>query len=71
MSVLRKNANQYGDILLFGEGRREREAVGDMKKREEETCMQGAPLDYTNPHRSRAVGTACLPRRLPLSLLKA
>ena len=31
-----KSPNQYGDILLFGEGRREREAVGDMKKREEE-----------------------------------
>ena len=33
MSVPRKEVpNQYGDILLFREGRREREAVGDRKK---------------------------------------
>ena len=33
MSVPRKeNPNQYGDILLFGEGRREREAVADRKE---------------------------------------
>ena len=69
MSVRRKeNAIQYGDILLVGEGRREREAVGDRKKT---TCMHGAPLGYKNPHQSRAVGTASLPHRLPLSPLKA
>ena len=71
MSVPRKSPNQYGDILLFGEGRREREAVGEMKKREEEPCMHGAPLGYRNPHRSRVVGTAGLPKHLPLSPLKA
>ena len=69
MSVPRKeNPNQYGDILLVREGRREREAVKDRKKT---TCMHGAPLNYRNPDRSRAVGTACLPHCLPLSLLKA
>ena len=35
------------------------------------TCMHTALLGYKNPHRSRAVGTACLPKRLPLSPLKA
>ena len=35
------------------------------------TCMQGALLGYENPPRSRAVGTACLPHRLPLSPLKS
>ena len=34
-------------------------------------CMDGALLGYKKPHRSRVVGTACLPHRLPLSLLKA
>ena len=34
MSVPRKKPNQYPDILLSEEGGREREAVGDMKKRE-------------------------------------
>ena len=34
MSVPRKESpNQYGDILLFGERRREREAVGDSKRK--------------------------------------
>ena len=32
MSVRRKAPNQYGDISLFGEGRREREAVGHRKR---------------------------------------
>ena len=36
----KENPNQYGDILLFGEGRREREAMGDRKKT---TCMQAHP----------------------------
>ena len=35
------------------------------------TCMQGATLGYKKPHQSRAVGAARLPRRLPLSPLKA
>ena len=34
-------------------------------------CLHGAPLGYKHPHRSRAVGTACLPHRLPLSPLNA
>ena len=68
MSVPRKeNPNQYGVLFLVGEGRREREAVGDRKKT---MCMHGAPLGYKNPHQSRAVGTACLPTQLPLSPLK-
>ena len=33
MSVPRKeNSNQYGDILVLGEGKRARDAVGDKKK---------------------------------------
>ena len=44
MSVPQKeNANQYGDILLFGEGRREREAVGDSKKYEDNVHARRAP----------------------------
>ena len=61
MSVPPKNPNQYGDLLLFAEQRREREAVGDTKKHEEETCMHGAPLGYQNPRRSRAVGLQVYP----------
>ena len=40
MSVPEKeNPNQYGDILLFGERRREREAVGDWKEdRRQRAC---------------------------------
>ena len=69
MSVPRKETpNQYGDILLDGEGKREREAVGDKNKT---MCMHGAALSYTNPHQNRSVSTACLPHRLPLSPLKA
>ena len=66
MSVQREqNPNSYMCILLFGEGWREREAVGDRTNR----CMHGAPLGYKNPHRSGAAGTAGLPHRLPLSPL--
>ena len=44
MSVPRRNPNQHGDILLFGEGRREREAVRDMKKGEEQNVhARGTP----------------------------
>ena len=68
MSVPRnENPNQYGDILLVAEGRREQDTVGDKKKT---MCMHGAPLGYKTPHRSRTVGTACLPHRLPLSPLR-
>ena len=31
----KENPNQYGDILLFGERRREQEAVGDRKEHED------------------------------------
>ena len=44
MSLPRKKPNQYGDTILFGEGKGEQEATGDMKKREEETCKHPAPL---------------------------
>ena len=71
MSVPQNHPTQYGDILLFAEGGREREAVGDMRKREDETCMRGATLGYKNSHQSRAVGTAGLPHHPALSPLNA
>ena len=67
MSVPWEKPKQYGVILLVGERRREPEAAGDNTKR----CMHGARLGYNNPHLSRALGTARLPHRLPLSALKA
>ena len=69
MSVpIKENPNQYWDIFFVGERRSEREAVKDRKKT---SCMHCAPLGYKNPHRSRAVGTACLPHRPPLLSLRA
>ena len=49
MSVPRKeNPNRYGYILLFGEGRREREAVGDSKEYEENVHARRAPRLQTS-----------------------
>ena len=68
MSVPRKeNPNQYGIYFCFGKG-------GESEKRWEtgmKMCMHGALLGYRNPHQSMALGTAGLPHRLPLPLLKA
>ena len=50
MSVPRKeNPNQYGDILLFGEGRREREVVGDRKEDEDNVHTRRAPRLQKSP----------------------
>ena len=50
MSVPRKeNPNQYGDILLFGEGTREREAMGDRKECEENVHAWRAPRLQKSP----------------------
>ena len=50
MSMLPKeNPNQYGDILLFGEGRREREAVGDRKEHEDNVHARRAPRLQKSP----------------------
>ena len=50
MSVPRKeNPNQYGDILLFGERRREREAVGDRKEHEDNVHARRAPRLQKSP----------------------
>ena len=50
MSVPRKeNPNQYGDISLFGEGKREREAVGDGKEYEENVHARRAPRLQKSP----------------------
>ena len=50
MSVPRKeNPNQYGDILLFGEGGREREAVGDRKEYEGNVHARRAPRLQKSP----------------------
>ena len=50
MSVPRKeNPKQYGDILLFREGRREREAVGDRKEFEENVHARRAPRLQKSP----------------------
>ena len=68
MSVPRKESpNQYEYILLFGEGRREREALGDRK---EDVHARRAPRLQKSPP-EQGVGTAGLPHRLPLSPLKA
>ena len=71
MSVQRKeNPNQYGDIIVWGKEERARSSERQ-ERSVKKTCMQGAPLGYKNPQRSRAVCTACLPDCLPLSPLKA
>ena len=71
MSVPRKeNPNQYGDVYCLGKGE-ESEKRWETGKNMKRMCMHGALLGYKNPHRSRAVGTAGLPHRLPLSPLKA
>ena len=50
MSVPQKgNPNQYGDILLFGEGRGEREAVGDGKECEENVHARRDPRLQKSP----------------------
>ena len=70
MSVPRKeNPNQYGDILLFGERRRELEAVGDRKEHEDGVHARRAPrLQKSPPEQHRGYR---IPHRLPLSPLKA
>ena len=50
VGVPRKNLDQYGDILLFGEGRREPEAVGDRTRNVHTRRAPGL-------HRSRALAT--------------
>ena len=71
MSVPRKeNPNQYGIYYCLakgGESEKRWETVKNMKR----MCMHGALLGYKNTRGSRAVGTAGLPHRLPLSPLKA
>ena len=68
MSVPRKeNPNPYGIYYCLGKGGESEKRWGTGKK----MWMHGALLGYKNPHRSRAVGTAGLPHRLPLSPLKA
>ena len=50
MSVPRKeNPNQYGDILLFGERRREREEVRDRKEHEDNVHARRAPRLQKSP----------------------
>ena len=71
MSVPRKESpNQYGFILLFRKGG-EDDKRWETGKNMKITCMHGALLGHKSPHRSTVVGTACLPHRLPPSLLKA
>ena len=71
MSVPRKeNPNQYGIYYCFGKGG-ESEKRWQTVKIMKRTCMHGALLIYKNPHQSRAVGTAGLSHRLPLSPLRA
>ena len=55
MSVPRKkNPNQYGDILLFGERRREQEAVGDRKEHEDNVHARRAPRLQKSPPKQGA-----------------
>ena len=66
-----KALTNMGIYCCLGKGGESRSGGRQEESVKKKKCMHGAPLGYKNPHRSRALGTACLPHCLPLSPLKA